>query len=278
MHPILLSIGPFHIFSIGVFLILAWCAFSFILWKLLREQAVSEEIIFDITFYSTIVGLVSARIGFALIHPELFSNALVKIPAVWVQPGLSIYSGLVGFMLTLIWLSRRRHARVGIVLDSLALALPISFILGAVGTLLDGSELGRRTSLPWAVTYSGQQIRRHPLGLYEIIIFFLLFCLIWRIQKLAQKYEWPYGLVGVWFFVLFSFSMFFLEFVKEHTVYLKGLNVNQWLLVGLFGQAIGALYVRGDGKKYLSTVFRKAQTHIARKGKILYDYFNERKT
>src|SRR5574340_1168436 len=106
MYPLLLSIGPVHIYSLSVFIITGWLVYSFLFWRALRESGIEEDKIFDLTFYSTLVGLVTARALFVFLNWNLFSETWLKIIALWVTPGLSLYGAFVGGLMTLVALSR----------------------------------------------------------------------------------------------------------------------------------------------------------------------------
>lgn len=266
MYPILFSIGPVQIFSFSVFLILSWCVFSFLFWKKLRAQAaLMEERIFDLMFYSTLGAAVAARVGFVLTHGSLFADNMLKIVALWIQPGLSFFSGLVAFVLILLYLSRAYKTRVGLVLDVLAVSLPWAFVVGKIGSLLDGSEVGIPASIPWAIRYAGYAGLRHPVQIYEIIA---LFCIGWVLiykERRAGKFRWPYGLVGIWFFVLFSAAMFVLEFFKESRLYYSKISANQWILIVFFAEALGAFYVRGGGREKIRPILGKLYAKLSKR-------------
>lgn len=261
MYPILFSIGPLHVFSFSLFLLLSWGVFSFIFWNVLRSEAVHEEHIFDLMFYATLVTFASARIVFVLSYQELFTDNLLKIATLWVQPGLSLYGGLAGGVGMLIHLCRQYKVRIGYVFDALGLALPPALLVGAIGTQLDGSQVGKLSPVPWAVWYVGQAGKRHPVGFYEAIAFVGVSILLGILYQRAKKDRWPYGVIGIWFFVLFSISMFALEFFKETALYWKSLSANQWVLIVLFSQSLGAFYVRGGGRELLTPL---VQTVISR--------------
>lgn len=257
MQPILFSIASIPVFSLGFFLVVAWLIFSFIFWKLLYRVGVEEKRIFDLTFYATIVALIVSRVTFILIHPSLFSDNWLKVAAIWVQPGFSLYGGLVGAIVTIVFLSRKYKVRLAFVLDAWALAFPIALIFGKIGSLLDATEVGREVQLPWAISYGGYVGTRHPVQMYEIgaLLFLLIIFII--LGRRAAREKWPYGLVGIWFFLLFSIVMFIIEFTKESAVYAVRLNLNQWILVAIFAESIGALYVRGGGRETLRPTLRR---------------------
>ncbi len=257
MHPILFSIAGVSVFSLSVFLVIAWLVFSFVFWKLLRNVGVGEQRVFDLTFYSTIVSLISARVVFVLVNPVLFSDNFLKVAAFWVQPGLSLYGGLVGAMGTIVYLSRRYKVRLAFVLDAWAVAFPMALIVGEIGSLLDGTEVGKLFVSPWSILYIGHVGKRHPVQLYEIMVLVLLLVVMFIFQKKAEIGKWPFGLVGVWFFLLFSIFMFIIEFVKETGANFLRLNINQWILIAIFAESLGALYVRGGGREKFRPMIRR---------------------
>ncbi|OGG23708.1 hypothetical protein A3A79_00675 [Candidatus Gottesmanbacteria bacterium RIFCSPLOWO2_01_FULL_43_11b] len=265
MYPILLSVGPIDIYSLSVFLVLSWCVFSFPFWKKLRTQGVSEERIFDLMFYSTISAAVFSRIGFVLTHASLFTDNMLKIVALWVQPGLSFFSGLVFGILTLLYLSRAYKIRVGLVLDIVGVTLPWVIIVGKLGSLFDGSEVGLPAAFAWSVSYFNSEGLRHPVQLYEIIMLAILGIIMVFIERKAAQKKWSFGLVGIWFFFLYSFLSFVLEFFKQSTVYYLGISANQWILVAFFAEALGAFYVRGGGREKGRMLFRTMYDRISKR-------------
>lgn len=276
MYPVLVSLGSIHIYSLSIFLLLAWLAFSFVFWKSLRNQAVEEERIFDFTFYSTVMAFLGARVAFVLLHHELFVDTFLKIVAVWVQPGLSLYGALVAGMLTILFLSRRYKVRAGYILDAIAFALPPALIVGLIGSFLDGTTVGKITSLPWGASYIGFPGRRHPVQIYEIFALLGIMLIILLIQKRANKYGLPYGITGLWFFFFYSISMFVIEFAKEGGVYFSYLSANQWVLVGFFAETLGAFYVRGGGRELVRPALRQVGERIQSFFQRFYAKFSKR--
>ena len=248
MFPLLASIGSLHIYSLSLLVVLAWLVFSFVFWRGLRSQGVEEEHIFNLTFYGILMALVFARVVFVLLHMELFQESVLRIVAVWVVPGMSLYGGMIGGLLTLVFLCRKYKVRVGHMLDAFGFAFGASFLVGTLGAFLDGSYVGTQTSLPWGVRYIGHIGMRHPVQVYEVIAMVFILIILAVLSRRAALNKWPYGLLGLWFFALYSISMFLLEYVKDTRVYLP-LRANQWFLVALFAETIGAFYVRGGGRE-----------------------------
>ena len=277
MHPILLAIGQVHIYGFSVFLILSWLVFSFLFWRELRIDGVDEDKIFDLMFYATLVGFVVSRAGFVLFHWDLFRDTLLRIVAVWVQPGFSLYGAVIGALFTLIFLSRKEKVRLGTVLDAFALSFPGALLVGLIGGFLDGTVIGKITRIPWAIRYVGNVGLRHPIQLYEIIACVTIIVVLWALSQRSSKEKWPYGLVGLWFFLLFSLLMFPLELLKESRVYWT-LSANQWILIALFAEALGAFYVRGGGRESLRPIPHKIQQLIMRVIGGIYAKFSKQRS
>lgn len=258
--PVFFHIGSIHIYSFSVLLVLSWCVFSFLFWRMLRSNGVDEDKIFDLTFYATLVSFICSRVGFVLLNWQLFSTTWLKIFALWVQPGLSLYGAFIGGLLTLVFLSRREKVRLGHVLDAFASSFPAALIIGLVGSFLGGVTVGRGANVPWATRVVGHIGRRHPVDLYEVIMLIGMILVLSYIEKRSAKEKWPYGVVGVWFFILYSLFMFVLEFFKESRVYWISLSANQWVLIALFAEALGAFYVRGGGRELVRPILVKLKT------------------
>ena len=261
MYPSLVNIGPFHLYSMSVFLVLAWLVFSFLFWRALRSQGVDEDHVFNLTFYSTLAAFLFARVVFVLLNMELFRESPLKIAALWVQPGMSLYGGLIGGLLVLVSLCRTYKVRVGHVLDAFGPAFGGAFLVGSVGAFLDGTYVGKITNFPWAVRFVGHLGKRHPVELYEILAMTVILIFLAVLSRRGTQNKWPYGLLGLWFFAVTSVVMFGLEFFKDTRVYFNSLRANQWILVALFAETIGAFYVRGGGRERIRPFVNRLKTY-----------------
>lgn len=262
MLPILLSIGPITIYSLSVFLVLAWGIWSFLFWKSLRTEGIAEDPMFDLMFYGSLAAIVFSRCGFVLFHWDLFSDTWLKIIALWVQPGLSLYAGVLGGCLLLIIFAKYNKIRLGIIVDALGLSLPSAILIGKIGSLLDGSEVGKiAEKLPWAIRYVGHLNVRHPVQFYEILYLGLIVVVLSLLQVRSIKKKWSYGIFGLYFFLLYPPGMFILEFFKEHAIYWT-LSANQWILIALWAEALGMYYVRSDMRDTIQPFFARRRHAI----------------
>ncbi len=272
MYPILFTIGGVHIASFSIFLILGWCVFSFVFWKSLRDDGVLEERIFDLTFYASTVGLVAARAWYVLTHWGNFSGSLIKIPALWVAPGMSLMAGVIAGLLVMLSIAKRMKIRLGTVLDGVGVALPGALIVGGVGSLLDGGSIGRvAAGLPWAIRSVGLGEPRHPYPLYMIALLVIILLIVGLLSERARIWKWPLGLPGLMFFFLWSIAIIALEFTLESDVYWYGISARGWEALVLFLSCIGVWYGAAGGK----FIVRERLERI--KG-VLYAKFSKRRS
>ena len=269
--------GTLHVMNL--FLVVAWLMFSFLFWRGLRRWGIDEDRIFDLTFYASIVAFIAARIGFIVTHLEIFAGkSVLLMAALWISPGLSWLAGLIGGIATLILLSRVYKVRLGLVLDTLAVSFPLPIIVGEVGSLFTGMEVGLVTRLPWAIRFGKDMTTRHPVQFYEMIAVLLLLIVMTRMSSRAALKKWAYGVVGVWFLLLYSSLSFGLEFVKESRVYWGNLHANQWVLIGIFAESIGVLYIRGGGRERMRPVFATLADRTSRIRKGVYAVISRKNT
>lgn len=271
MLPILLSVGSIHLYSMSLFLILAWSVWSLVFWKALRQHGADEEHVFDLMFWATLISLIAARVGFVFLHQELFTGSPLKVVALWVQPGLAVYPGLTGGILTLLFFAKRHGMRLAHVVDALAFSLPGTFAIGSVGAALAGSIVGLPTRLPWAMRVVGYEELRHPVALYFAIASLGILGIIVLLEIRAKKHDWPLGLLGIWYFLLFSASFFAIEFLVSDSVYWGKIRANQWMLLAIGCQTIGAFYVRGGGRETIRPIVRKSIVSFIRFPRGFYD-------
>lgn len=244
MHPIFLTFGPITIYYFSIFFLLSCALFSFLFWRALRDRGVEEEKIFDLTLYSALAAIIGARLTFAASHWSLFNSDWLRILALWVTPGLSLYGGFLAGGIAAFLILRSLKIRLVWVLDAFALSFPLALALGRMGALLDGSEVGRLTPFPFGIHYVGHAGLRHPVQLYEIFGLIIIFILLIWLNSRSRSSRSVLSLLGPISVTLASFWFFLLEFIKDGSVYWAGVSPNQWLLVFIFAQSVAMILVR----------------------------------
>lgn len=237
-----------HSFLYGLFYLAAFIVSAgiFILAGLRKKYPVSTWLLI------TLFGVLFFIIG----------NKLITIDAAgWQQlfkgnglpeTGRSVLGGILGLIAGLLiakrWLKFDRP-----VLDNLAYAIPIGFIITRFGCLFGGCCYGTATNLPWALQYgsnfkvfqfqvahlhvpatSAFSLPLHPTQIYD-----MLFCLIILLLVYFTRKTWKASGSQFLFVILcYSFFRFINEFFRDSTVigqlgetYL-GIKMVQWMILG----------------------------------------------
>jgi len=266
-------------FSYSFFLIVSWIVWSFLFWRHLRNLAIAEEQIFDTMFYATIVAFATSRMSFVFTHFPLFRDNLLRIFALWLQPGLSLTGGLVGAIIVIVFMAfQRNKTSIASLLDAFSQAFAWASVVGYAGSFLDGTTIGKIAGVPWAVQYVGSVGRRHPVELYMIVaLLCIILCCFFAAKKVSAKKAGE-GSVAMIFFALYAIAFFVIEFFTESDVYWGSLSANQWIMVLVFSQSLGAFYVQGGGKEQLVRVTGLITQRINNVIGGLYDRISKRRS
>ena len=209
-----------------------------------RRRGIESQLVSDAVIWVGGAALIGGRVLY-VIQNELGSLAEhpTHIMMVWMG-GLSFYGGLVGGLLALVAVARRRPVSVLAVFDIAAPAAAIGQAIGHLGCLIGGDSYGIPTDVPWAVIYRNpaamapQGIALHPTQAYEAILLAALFVGLWlgrvHLGRLGDG-----ALAGVYLLGL-AVIRFGLFYLRDEPAVLFGLKTAQ--LIGL-GIAVLAVIV-----------------------------------
>jgi phosphatidylglycerol---prolipoprotein diacylglyceryl transferase len=124
-----------------------------------------------------------AMLGSKLLHVAEHFHALESLPIdVWLD-GKSLLGGFLGGTLG-VEIAKRSIGWTRSTGDAWVLPLTVGIVIGRIGCQVSGlwdQTYGNPTSLPWAWNY-GDDIGRHPVAAYEIILVVFAYLLIRRMQ------------------------------------------------------------------------------------------------
>ena len=179
MFPVIASIAGFTVSSFGLFLLLAFLAAFFVIWRIIRLYEVDPEKVIDLSLITFTGSLIGARLYYLLTHFSLL-NAVEKAVNIYRYPGLSFWGGLAGGVLTLLIVSRRLKLRFWQAADLVVLALMIGLFVGNIGCLLGSCSYGNVSNLPFAVTQAGVIGKRLPVQIIEALFSLIIFYSLWK--------------------------------------------------------------------------------------------------
>ncbi len=226
MLPVLVNAGFIKIYTVGVFLALAFFWGLFWFWRNMKRTSYREEDMFDALFIALTGGLLTARVVHVALHFQEFGFDALKFILINGYPGLSLVGGLFGGCMTLYLYTRTTKDSF---MEIMAYTIPSLFLamgIGKIGALFGGSTVGIVTSLPIGVQYVGYEGIRHAVALYEAVFLCIGFYISQKLMLTYRRDALDEGSLFSFFVMYTSLILMSLDFLKDDVLYLLSLRFN----------------------------------------------------
>jgi len=229
MLPVLFTIGPITVYTLGFFLGIGFFLTAFIIWRRLKELGLREEKIIDSILFSFLVALFFSRVFFIVQNFSEFGWFFSRWIFVARFPGFSFWGGVGGGFLGLFLFCYKQKWDFWRVADEVTFGILPFLFLFQLGTFFDGSGFGRPTSMPWGFFPPGSLVRQHPVSLLMAIFIFLIWLLLLKVERHWRTWKWyrsqKPGFIILTFFILLFTANFLLAFLKENKLYFYWLEI-----------------------------------------------------
>ncbi len=227
INPVLFEWDFIFIRWYGVFLGLGVALAIIIVFKLFKENKFPNDLIYNISPYLIISGLIGARLGYILFYnPSFYFNNPKEIIFIN-HGGLSSHGMALGIIICLLLLFKFKKVNKTMI-DLVVISLPVIAGFIRLGNFFNSELVGRKSSVPWAVKFPGYVFSRHPVQIYEMLTAFALFFVLYFIYK---RYKGSELFITSLFIFLYFSSRFLLEFFKEYQIFSSGLTIGQYLSI-----------------------------------------------
>jgi len=146
--------------------------------------------------YAEIGVILGARIGYILFYDPHTSYYLIR-PWEIFNPflngefvgirGMSYHGAIIGFLIATYLYARRYKKNIWILLDLVAISVPLGYIFGRIGNFLNQELFGRETTSQIGIYVDG--VLRHPSQLYEAILEGLVLFIIIYFYRTKKKFD-----------------------------------------------------------------------------------------
>ncbi|MFQ6607984.1 MAG: prolipoprotein diacylglyceryl transferase [Fidelibacterota bacterium] len=226
MIPVLFKIGPLPIHSYGLMLVVAFLTDYYLLKYLLKERGMKKDertrLAGDVVLWAAIGGIVGSRIYYLVENSQRFFED--PIGMIFSGAGLVFFGGLMGGTIAVSILVTKSGFKWLEFADIVAPLIIMGYAIGRIGCLLVGDDYGTPSDLPWALTFPigtpPTQIPVHPTQIYETLLGFGIFTLLWKLRGKLR----PNGSLFSLYLVLAGLERFFIEFIRTNPKYLFGLS------------------------------------------------------
>jgi phosphatidylglycerol:prolipoprotein diacylglycerol transferase len=246
MHPKLITIGSFTIYTYGFFIAAAFLLGMSWTMREARYRGLNPKLVSDLGFYLILGGILGARLLYVLINPRYFLEHPLEIFMFW-KGGLVFLGGaIVGAICGYVFL-RKRNQPLWPWLDAVAPGLALGQAVGRLGCFAAGCCYGTKCTLPWAVTFTHPDslaplyVPLHPTQIYHSLAGLVTFIFLLVAKKRLKGSGQLMGL----FLILYAFFRFSIEFFRgDYRGSIGILSVTQILALGLFILGLWVIYKR----------------------------------
>jgi phosphatidylglycerol:prolipoprotein diacylglycerol transferase len=226
-QPLSYDVGPLQLTGFGLAVLMAFVLAQVITQRELARRGHDPEPVGDIVFAAVIGGLLGGKIYYAILMHDA--------GAVFSRAGFVFWGGLIGGMLATYLVIHRKGLSFTRISDVAGIALAAGYSIGRTGCWAVGDDYGRPWNGPWAVSFPhgappstvanmtqlfhltappgsspNQVLSVHPTQLYEVVLGFVMFLILWRFRDHKHAEGWLFGL----YCVLAGIERFLIEFVR----------------------------------------------------------------
>ncbi len=215
MHPILIQIGSFTLYTYGLFVAIGFMTAVWVSQTLAKPYGIKPHIIADIFFIILISGILGARSLCVLINFDAYKTNFVKVFKVW-EGGFVFFGGFILATIVLSAYLKQKKYKIWQIADIIAPGIALGHAFGRLGCLFAGCCYGKECELPFAISFSHPQslaplnVLLHPTQLYAVISNIVLFIILLWIQK-KKRFD---GMVFLIYLMLYALFRSIIEFYR----------------------------------------------------------------
>ena len=230
IDPIIFNIGHFALRWYGLILALAVAIGVRLAAREAERKGFKKEDIYDAAVWIGLAGLLGARLFYVIDHwPDQFAADPISALYIW-QGGLVIWGAMVGGLLAIVILAKRRKWPLLRLLDAFVPGLVLAQAIGRVACIITGDTVGPATSGPFGLAYTnpGAMVPQlgvyyTPMPVYELVGNLIIFGLVWQLRKRKLSD----GVLFVIYLTLYSFERFLLGYTSAFKLVAFGFNQSQ---------------------------------------------------
>jgi phosphatidylglycerol:prolipoprotein diacylglycerol transferase len=220
MHPILLEIRGFPIYTYGVLLAAAYLlGLQFALMRA-RKRGLDPNRVMDLGIWIIVSALVGAKLLLLIVEWDTYGRNPSELMTL-VRSGGVFYGGLIVAVLVAMWYMWRHRMPIWSVSDVFAPGIALGHVIGRMGCFFAGCCFGRPTEVPWAVTFTNEYAARnvgtpinvalHPTQLYEAGAELLILGVLLLVERRGRAFP---GRTFWGYMLLYGISRFIIEFYR----------------------------------------------------------------
>jgi len=223
--------------------------------SIIKARTLSATFTDHLTWFIVIGTIIGARLGHVFFYDWPYYQAHPEEIFMLRKGGLASHGGTLGVLIAIFifmrW-NRKKYPDISLITLLDLVCIPTAFAVCCIriANFFNQEILGNESTVPWAVIFGhpadGSEVApRHPAQLYEALVYFCTFVLLYTLWKVNGKGLKPGTLSGLFFLLVFG-SRFFIEFLKTHqsmTIDESFLQMGQYLSIPFIFLGLGLLFI-----------------------------------
>ena len=199
-----------------------------------KERKLPKDTAIDMALYAVPSAVIGARLYYVAFAWDSFKNNLVSILYVW-EGGLAIYGAVIGGLLGLVLLSKKKKISLPILTDMVVPSLILGQTIGRWGNFFNKEAHGGIVKQPFlrffpvSVQIDGNWY--YATFFYESVWNFIGFLFLYNNRKNMREYK---GALTLWYFAWYSLGRMVIEMLRTDSLMLGSLRISQVLSLLLF--------------------------------------------
>ena len=230
MYRIILEVGPFTLYSYGLFVAIAFILATILIVTEAPRYAFSSDDIFDCAILMFAGGLIGGRVLFVVLNWGNFSDNFLNVFKLY-EGGLAFQGALIGGAIAVITVCVFKKLPIRKVGDLLAPYIALGQAIGRIGCFLNGCCYGKVVSSGVGITFPDETVMRVPVQLYSSFALLLIFVIL---AAYREKRHFS-GAIFAGYLVLYGIVRFFMDFARGDELHAAlGITLSQALGIGTF--------------------------------------------
>ena len=267
MNSVAFSIFGFDIRYYSLFILFAVLLSYFLLNKEAKKFSVDKDFVFNMFFWSIIIGILGARLYYVFLSWDSYGGNIKEIFKIY-NGGLAIHGGILAGLLTIYIYTRKNKFRFLKALDMIVPYLILSQAIGRWGNFFNSEaygiavsrELLEKLHVPHFII-KGMHINGlyyFPTFLYESIFCLIGFIVLYTFRKRkSTKVGQTTALYLIWYGIL----RFFIEALRTDSLLFAGLKAAQivsiiMILAGIY------LLIKSKNKNRRKDLYNNRNTEV----------------
>lgn len=249
MNPVMFEVAGFEIRWYSVLILVACFVVLYFSQNEAERFGVPREFLFNMLFWSLIVGIIGARLYYVLFNLDVYLKDPIEILKIW-HGGLAIHGGLIGGILTILLYCKKYKVRTVRMLDFIAVPLLLGQAIGRWGNFFNQEAHGAATTLAHLKTLfvpdfiiNGMTIDGviyTPTFLYESIVCLIAFIILMIIRR--GKYV-KVGTMTASYLLIYGILRFFIEMSRTDALMIGGFKIAQIISVIMVIIGLGMIMI-----------------------------------